>query len=576
MVSSRVARLWHAPLWAHVVALAAVLVVLGLLAKPGQAFTSDEGAALLQARLIDDTGSWIYDYPLSALGLGDEARPFVRADQGDEGLAPYVKHPLYVELLRVADRLGPLGLVATSALGTLLAAVGAALVARRFDRDLARPSLWVVGVASPLLFDSFLLLAHTLAAAGAVLAVWAALHTLDRTGWARAGWAVTLGVLVAFTAAMRSEGLLLVPAFVAAAAWALWRSRRASSRVGPLAVALAAVVGGAGVWLAERAVMAAVIGERVATSGERFAGGWVSGRLEGFWATWMDTSYGANRAADLVLSLAAVLVVGAAVVFRVRPDRSTLVSGLLIAAAACYVVRLLADRPGSIPGLAVAFPIGWAGLWLMNRRAVADPERSFVTVVALVGTVAVLFTQYARGGGIEWGGRFFAFLVPIATPLLLVAIAGARRTIAPSVSLPRTALAAALVSTVALAVLGVGAVRRVHDQTQQVGRAIDSLAATAADPTDPVLAHPVVVSWNRLLPQILYDRFDDYEWVAASRGDIGGSLDLLGEAGVERVIFVSPDLSRDAELVDGWQVVERSTVPGSPQEVVVLEREVDR
>ena len=109
------------------------------------------------------------------------------SERGATGRA-LAKHPLYPVLLAAADRLGGVtGMVLLSLAGTVAAAGLAAVLARRLDPALVRPDLWMVGLASPLLFDGFLVIAHTLGAALAAAAVLLALRAVERAGPSTAG-----------------------------------------------------------------------------------------------------------------------------------------------------------------------------------------------------------------------------------------------------------------------------------------------------------------------------------------------------------------------------------------------------
>ena len=68
------------------------------------------------------------------------------------------------------------------ALDAMEAVYAAAGVARFVRTGLDRPTLWVVGLASPLLFDSYLLIAHTLGSALVTLGLLAALRSIERNG----------------------------------------------------------------------------------------------------------------------------------------------------------------------------------------------------------------------------------------------------------------------------------------------------------------------------------------------------------------------------------------------------------
>lgn len=554
-------------MWAHALVLALVLLAGLVLSRPGTAYTSDEGAGVLQARLLDDTGSWRYEYPLDEIDDEGDVRPFVRGDVGEQGVAPYLKHPLYPLVLLVADRAGgAVGMVALSTAGTWLAAVAAALVARRLGPGLDRPALWVTGVASPLFFDGYLALAHTLAAAAAGFAVLAALATLHRS----ARWGVPLAavaVAVGLATALRTEGALLAAALALAALVVAATDPARRLRAG--AVGAAAAVGGAVVLVGERLVRAAVLGDPVPPLVRDDApSSWVAGRLEGVVATWLDPSYRDGGVGNLLL-VAALLFVGAATLgYRSKRLSDTTVAALLVVATACYGARLVVGPAGAIPGLLVAFPLLVVAALLVDRRSFRGLDRQVLAVTAGALVAGVLVTQYARGGGVEWGGRYFAIALPLLVPLGSAIVADQRAAFADRPSLARVAGATAVVSTVLLAGIGLHSLRHTHAETEAVAAALGR-AARSAEP-GARFDRPVVLAWNRLLPQILYPEFDEVDWVVPNRAGLVPAADRLLDAGVERVVLVTPDSVRDLDELTGWEVVAREAGPSS-QEVVVLE-----
>ena len=90
----------------HALALALVLVVVHLLAGPGQLTQADEGAALAQARVLADDGTWVIAHPIPAADRAGTAFPIERSERiGDSfGYVPYAKHPAYPLLLAGAVR----------------------------------------------------------------------------------------------------------------------------------------------------------------------------------------------------------------------------------------------------------------------------------------------------------------------------------------------------------------------------------------------------------------------------------------------------------------------------------------
>lgn len=567
----RVRRLWGAPLWAHAVVLLVVLVGLGALVRPGFASTSDEGAAVVQARLLQH-GTWIYDNRLPAVDPDGADQPFPSGDIGTKGLAPYAKHPLFPELLRVAaDVGGNPAMVLVGILGTLGAAVAAALIAGWLRASLVRPTLWIMGLGSPLLFDAYVIVAHSLAAAGIGFAALASLHVLHRVGARRVLALVLVAGLVAVSVALRTEAVFAGLGLAIGAGVVAWLHRRASWR--PAAV-LAVVVAAATVAtvLIEHEIRLAIVGTTVAAVGEPVGAGdaaWLPGRFEALWNDWFDPGLGGISKLLVVAMIATtvMLAFGAVKARRSGPDVLVAAAGF---AAVVYVVRLASSPPVEIFGLMVAFPLLWAGAWLVRRPAATDPTRVFLVVTTLALTIGVLLTDYPLGGSIEWGGRYFAIGLPLAVPLAVEALARLGRSMREPVTPRRVGAVALAVVTVATSVLALRVLRVRHDAAASLHRAVVAAAAEAGPVTggdEP--GPPVVLVGNRLLPQYLYDDLLDHRWLAAgSDASMRDAAARAATAGIDRMVVVGPP----ADLADwsGWrQVSRRSSSLGS---VAVIER----
>src|SRR5258708_6417117 len=72
---SLLARLGAAPLWAHAVALALVLVAVLPLVGTHSQFSADEGAAIAQAKLLSNGDGWTTTHPFPAADPSGEAFP---------------------------------------------------------------------------------------------------------------------------------------------------------------------------------------------------------------------------------------------------------------------------------------------------------------------------------------------------------------------------------------------------------------------------------------------------------------------------------------------------------------------
>lgn len=587
------------PLWGHAALLALVLCAGLVLSRPGPPFTSDEASALLQARLLVDEGTWRYEYPLADLDPEGVAEPFARRGYASEHSAPYAKHLLYPVVLAPAVALGgTVGAIALSVAGTVGAALVAARLARRFEPRLEVAALWVTGVGSPLLFDSWLALAHTLAAAATGVAVLGAVRSVEGRGRDRTAWAlVGLGTLLA--GLLRSEGLLVGPALVVGLAAAAWPRRERVVALVPTAVV--AAVGTAVALAVDTVAERAVIGEVVDRPIARDGGSWLAGRLQGLEATLVNTGY-EDGGADELLVVGLVLVALGALAWRFR--WAEVGSAAFLGGAACYLVVLGADPPWAVPGLLVATPLLVAGVLLAGRSAVATPPRRVVAATAAVVVVGVLATQHRVGGGIEWGGRYHALVLPLVVPLALASLAGAAARLvepAPSEeavgdgSAPREASAGGpaapgapgavvdgatgddaedadeadgadedgdrrravavgvgclVVVTLALSAAALAGHRQVHDATAVLEDVV-AAAATEAGPAGE-RGRPVVVGDDRLLPLLLHEDFDEYLWVVPTRDDVPRSLARLAEDGAARVVLVSQWPGGIVEASPGW------------------------
>lgn len=154
----------------HGAALLLALIVVVTLGGPRTAVSSDEGAGIHQAVLLQ-RGGWLVEPTLPELDPDLVQQPFLRADAGPKGRAPYAKHPAYPMVLeRTSGLWWPHGLVVPGILGTWVAAVAAALLARALRANAMLPTLWLLGLASPLTVDAQLVLAHAPAAGTAAVA----------------------------------------------------------------------------------------------------------------------------------------------------------------------------------------------------------------------------------------------------------------------------------------------------------------------------------------------------------------------------------------------------------------------
>src|SRR5206468_10994972 len=120
---ARGVALWNASVWAHMGALAVVLVALLAVVGSSSSFSADEGAAIIQARSLAAGHGWIVADPVPAADPTGVDYPRELSEHGARGVAPFGKHALYALVLAGADRMGGVeAMVLLSLAGTVVAA----------------------------------------------------------------------------------------------------------------------------------------------------------------------------------------------------------------------------------------------------------------------------------------------------------------------------------------------------------------------------------------------------------------------------------------------------------------------
>lgn len=556
-----VGRLWSQPLTAHAAALAVVVAVFVGVAGTQGTVSADEGAAIAQARLLDDEGRWVDSNPLPALDPGGRGYFLHLAEKAPGGRSPLAKRPLYPSLLApVHGVAGVPGMVAVSAFGTWLAAVLTALAARRLlgPGQGERAALWLTGVGSPLLFDSVLVIAHTLGAAavaGAV-AVAAPMVRSRRVVWsALAGAAALVGV----GALLRSEVVLVgLAAGAVAGGWGLWRRRLDLTVAG--AVLGSSVV--AARWLEARWV-STVLGGTPAIGGSSAPVavddvGFLAGRVRAARITLLDPGYPAGETLGAVLVLLTLLavLVAAASSARERPDVARPATLVAVSAAVGVVVV----GPSLAPGLFAAAPAlaALGALALAAGRGLPGPVR-FLAAVAGVFALGVLATQYGRGGTTEWGGRYFAVGLPLVIPALVAA--GRRQTGRIAAATPRGShlaigtLAALVVLSATWAAL---AARDVHDVAAAgLGRVAAGIEAVDRPWPAPEGERPLVVTTVPALGRLAWELHDDAWFLLVDPSDLPEYLERFEAEGVGQFVLATLDPAAEATVTDRWPIASR-------------------
>ena len=199
------------PLWAHALVLGLLLAAIAVAIGTRSSFVTDEAYVQIQLDVLEDTGGWTLSHPLREVDPEGDAFPLHGAAEYSDGFTLYGKHPALIYLYRPFHAaFGTGGLVALSIAGTVAAAFVAGMLAERFRTGSGALALWLVGAASPLFFDAFVVHAHTVAAATAVLAAWAAIRAVEEAHAVRWGGLAVVAALV--TALLRTEGAVYAAA----------------------------------------------------------------------------------------------------------------------------------------------------------------------------------------------------------------------------------------------------------------------------------------------------------------------------------------------------------------------------
>ena len=553
--SSIITRVRDAPLWAHAVALAIVLIAMIPIIGTQSFFSADEGAAVAQAQLLSKGDGWTQQHPFPTADPSGDAFPLELSSRRGNEYAPFVKHPLYAVLLAGADKLGGrTAMVLLSVLGTWISAIAVALMTRRVA---PRPSLdvlalWLAGLVSPLFFDSYVLIAHTVGAACVAVATLWFVRMIDRGFTWPASGIVGVGLFLAVL--MRTEALLLALGLVIAAL-VLARRRRDWSgvllAVAPLvAAALAAVVEP---WWT-RTIMG---GAPTQTSplGGAIRGGVVD-HLHGFVTTVLLPSYRVDTAAVLTLAIA-VLIIGAGIVIVRKPEDRQGPIVLLTAATAAGVLRLF-FVPDPVSGLLIAFPVLLLAAVVAPWRELRADDRIVALLVAVAAfAVLVVLTQYSQGGSGEWGGRYFAIGLPLIIPVVAFSLGRLPSLVDPSTRRPVIALL--MVALLAFPILAVRTLRSYH---QFGDRLVADVVATANRTSPGDGGRPVVISSDGTTARFSVDHLDEQRYLTVDLDNFGAYAPRLRDLGVDELTVVVHHLE-DLQRLAGYRVESVSEpVPG--------------
>jgi hypothetical protein len=552
------------PLWVHAVGLGAALLVLTAWVRTDVSYSVDEPAAIIQAQLLAAGDGWLLPNPLPSIDPAGDQPYLVLSDRGDEGTAPYAKHPAYPALLALADRIGgQTAMVLLSVAGALAAAVLTARIARRIDPALEVWTLWAAGLASPLFFDSQLVIAHTLGTAAAAVGVLAALRLRRRWSWAAA---VGGGAALVAATVVRTEAVLFAVVLAAALAAGGVRGRdgrRVATGVTWVGAAGLAVL--ADRWLLARITGAPVSG--LSTAAGRDALEFLATRVSSTATMLLAPGEAWATEAQLALFLVLVSAIALGVVLR-RPTASPVAVGLagggLVAAA---LAPFLLSNPAATPGILIVFPALTVGLLTVNREVWEHVVTGWLLRVGGAYALLVALTQYAQAGGVEWGARYLAVALPVLVPAAVASVSAAlRRTALPT---RRVALGCLVAGSLATTGLAAWSLRYTHDATRRFAGRITEAAAQAPGPDlgDGDRRPIVLATWFAVGRLTSVPGPDVRGLTVTDPRQVPELGRRLREAGVERFVLVSEEPG-DLDALAPWY--HRATTTGDGR-IVVME-----
>lgn len=561
-------------LWFHAALLAILLAAVAPLASNGHLVMPDEGVYLAQARQLSE-GSWAEDRQSLDIDPDGDLVPYTDGGTVGEQVVRYHKHPLFPVLLTPAFKLaGMEGALAVSMIGTWCAALVAAFIARGIRPRYGVWALWFVGLASPLFFDAYIVVAHAPAAALAGLSFLGVSRAL-RSGTARHlayGLPAMAGLVL-----LRSEGLLFAVALagsvgVMALGWPPLESVR-WRRIGvAVSIGMVAVVS----FLTEKWWATQIVGTRVSNSPAAQLSREAINPLSGAWASLLRPFYGGWEFATLMMPLLVLGVWLAGISLRVLPRRP-LLPLVALTGATVAAVGLWVDPPWLVTGLLAVCPFIVPGLVWLGRKELRNTTIALGLVTMAITSVGIIVVNYRVGGSTEWGGRFFHILLPILIPVVLVGLDNARRALSPGQA--RFAVGCFVVISLCTAGAAVDAQRDLRASiADMVGGTVAAVEAAREAGYDDVLVVPVMRSG---------DGSDRYFWdqdievlTTIPIANFDKLLQLADQVGRERLIMVSNIDPLQIQLLigdevqrSGWKVVDASNTPGGAAVLIIMEKD---
>lgn len=563
------------PIFAHACALGVLLLILVPLVTNGWPALPDEGLYTAQADALAN-GAWARQRAAPSFDQDGRWTALVDATIVGDSEIPYARRPAYPLLLTPFWAVGGItGTILLSVLGTWAAALFSGLVATRIDRRAAIPTLWLVGAGSPLLFDAFVVVGHSvtagLSAALAWLTVTAATRSPDRPARGRPLVVVMVIITVIALTLVRTEGVIIVGGLaIGLAATAIGPPhRRRSLAWSRLALPGVMVAFGAATYIVNVWWGTSITGLETGDFG-------TSSRQPNYWNTvWTGVIrpwYGDNRAASASMTLVLVTSLLAPLALRFLPKRYLLGMGLLMVGAGAAVVRSLSDA-ALVTGILPTAPWLLIGLLSLSLKDLKDSAARICSVAAGIAFIAIATTSYGDGGAAEWGGRFFHPIIPLLAPVAVVGLIGMLTALPP---LPaRTVATTVAVMTAAISLSALRVNTMMHDDVQKTGNAvIEASKATGSDVIAIAMLHPDGS------PRSLWQVQRDGVAVLAAPG-LDGIRQIVNSvpSGRNRIAFITnfPDRKLLTHLLSKakdptWKVDSITDLPGENVSAVLVTR----
>lgn len=556
----------------HALALLALLLALIPVIDNGSYALPDEALYAAQAQNLSD-GSWASVRP--ALDIDKDGRwtPLIGSTTFDDKIIPYGRRPLYPMAITPFWKVGgTAGALLLSVFGTWVAAVCTAAGARRLDRRATLPTLWLVGIGSPLLFDAYLIMGHSLAAGLSAVLSLSVLGWIQRAagrGHRSLWWTPSAGASAFALTLVRTEGTIVVVALAAGLviATTTWKQWKPTVNRPNLGFALLVTAAGAAAFrlnnMWARSILPA--GSPDPTVFDR-----QPDILKAAWYDLLRPWYPDNTTASATMTLVLVGAVVGPLVFRFVPRLKLLGLGLICLAAVAAVLRAT-EYPDLISGLFPTVPWIIIGLIMLSRTDLAHPGSRMLATAVPIGLAAIVATSYGIGGAAQWGGRFFHVLIPLAAPIAVLGLLTLRSRVGRVEA--RVATGAIIVMTAALAVAGI----RTNILFRNTNGRYGELLRTAAAEHHARLVVFVRKSGDGV-PRFFWQLDPDHLDVLAAHNPLEVQPLLGAVPADEHTVIVSTDVPTSIIAValkrsgSGWEITDTAATPDGSLEALVVER----